>query len=159
MAAMHGVPKLVISGVSGITTLLSAVLGFLQPSNRRQLQMESSKEFRFLMLQMIRCETEREYEQLWKNYNKEIIAEPFLPKKYKVEVKQEYTMSSDLMILIDRKEDELETALADSDDDNDQGKAGDGDNITIATELGEDTELMGTVKRYKGYGSIKSKEL
>ena len=36
------------------------------------------------MLRMIRVEVERDYEELWKEYNKELLGEPFLPKKYKV---------------------------------------------------------------------------
>ena len=48
----------------------------------------SVSEFRSLMLRMIRCESDREYEELWKEYNKEILAEPFLPKRYQVVVSQ-----------------------------------------------------------------------
>ena len=111
--ASFTIDKLVIVGFSGVATLLAAVAGFLQPHARKQTQAESAKEFRSLMLQMIRCETDDDYENLWKEFNKEIVAEPFLPKKYKVEVKQEFSMTPELMILIDEKEDAVAAALAD----------------------------------------------
>ena len=118
------IPFYVTAAISGVTTILSAVSGFLQPSQRRQMQLESSKEFRTLMLRMVRCETEREYEELWKEYNKAIIAEPFLPKKFVVGCDMPYTMTPELVILIDEKEDEVARALADSDDDGDDEKEG-----------------------------------
>lgn len=43
LAVWHGMPKLATAGVSGVTTLLSAVAGFLQPSARKQVQSESAK--------------------------------------------------------------------------------------------------------------------
>ena len=115
LAVLTSVPALYTAGVSRVTTMLSAVFGFLQPSQRRQVQQESTKEFRSLMLRMIRCETDSEYEELWKEYNKVIMNEPFLPKKYQVAVKQEYSMTPELMIIIYHKEDMVEEALADED--------------------------------------------
>ena len=58
--------------------------GFLQPSNKKQIQAEAAKEFRTLNVKMIRCEKDQEYERLWQDYNKILMKEPFLPKKYKV---------------------------------------------------------------------------
>ena len=46
---------------------------------RRHLQHQSSQEFSQLMLKMVRCETETEYEILWEEYNKTLSNEPFLP--------------------------------------------------------------------------------
>ena len=116
LASLH-VPKLVVVGLSGVTTLLSAIAGFLQPSARKQKQAEAGKEFRSLMLQMVRCETDGQYEELWNSLNKEIVSEPFLPNKYKVKVEAQYTMTPELTILIDAKEDEVAAALADNGDD------------------------------------------
>ena len=77
------------------------------------LQLESSKEFRSLMLRMIRCEAEREYEELWKEYNKAIVQEPFVPQKFVQECDIPYTMTPELVIVIDAKEDEVARALSD----------------------------------------------
>ena len=107
----NDVPFYVTSVVSGATTLLSAISGFLQPSQRRQLQLESSKEFRTLMLRMIRCETEREYEELWKEYNKSIVTEPFVPKRFAVGCDIPYSMTPELVLVIEEKEQEVAQAL------------------------------------------------
>ena len=77
--------------------------------------MESSKEFRNLMFRMIRCEVEREYEELWKEYNKTIIQEPFVPKKFEVECKLEYTMTPELVIVIEAKKQEVNQVMDDDD--------------------------------------------
>merc|ERR1712227_418864 len=117
MATLGTLPALATALVSGVTTLLSAVVGFLQPAKRRQEQAEASSEFRALMMQMIRCENDKDYEDLWKTYNKEILREPFLPKKFASKANTEYSMTPELMILIDKKEDMVEAALNDEDDD------------------------------------------
>ena len=116
LSALH-LNHLYIVGFSGVTTLLSAIAGFLQPSSRKQIQCDAAKEFRALMMKMIRCETDREYESLWEQYNKLLMTEPFLPKKYKVAVKAEYSMTPELSILIDKKEDAVEEALDDNESD------------------------------------------
>ena len=61
-AAIKGTPKMFTVGISGVTTLVSAVAGFLQPSSRKQIHCDAAKEFRSLMMLMIRCETDRDYE-------------------------------------------------------------------------------------------------
>ena len=112
LASLH-VPKLVVVGISGATTLLSAVAGFLQPAARKHRQAESAKEFRSMMLRMIRCETEKEYEELWREFTKEVTSEPFLPNEYKVGVRRRYSMTPEMMIIVDQKKDEVAEALAD----------------------------------------------
>ena len=67
------------------------------------------------MMKMIRCESDRAYETLWQQYNKLLMTEPFLPSKYKVKVKSEYSMTPELTILINQKEEEVEEALAEND--------------------------------------------
>ncbi|XP_063682473.1 uncharacterized protein LOC134817262 isoform X2 [Bolinopsis microptera] len=97
--------------LGAITTLLSAVAGSMSPSTRRQQQMESSKGFRSLMLKMVRVETEREYEELWKEYNKELLGEPFLPAKYRVKEGTNFTMTPEFTIIVKQKENEVEEMI------------------------------------------------
>ena len=98
----------VAATLGAITTLVSAISGSMAPSNRRQMQMESSKGFRALMLKMVRVETEREYEELWRAYNKELLGEPFLPSKYKVKEDTNFTMTPEFTIIVKKKENEVE---------------------------------------------------
>ncbi|KAL5269652.1 hypothetical protein ACHWQZ_G003191 [Mnemiopsis leidyi] len=101
------VSQYVGAGLGSLATLVSAITGSLNPSARRQQQMESSKGFRALMLKMVRVETERDYEELWKEYNKELLGEPFLPSKYKVQDDTEFSMSPEFLLVVARKEAEV----------------------------------------------------
>ena len=101
----------VAATLGAITTLLSAVAGSLAPSTRRQQHMESSKGFRSLMLKMVRVETEREYEELWREYNKEMITEPFLPHKYKVKDNADFAMTPEFDLIVKQKENEVEEMI------------------------------------------------
>ena len=87
-----------------VTTLVSAINGSLNPSGRRQNQMAASRRFMALMLIMIRVETERDYEEIWKEYNKELLDEPFLPSRSRVEDDAAFSMSPELHKLIAEKE-------------------------------------------------------
>ena len=69
--------------------------------------MEASRGFRALMLKMVRVETEREYEELWKEHNRELLGEPFLPSKFRVKTETEFSMSPEFMMVIARKEAEV----------------------------------------------------
>ena len=93
--------------LGSLATLVSAITGSLNPSARRQQQMESSRGFRALMLKMVRVETERDYEELWKEYNKELLGEPFLPAEYKVPDETEFSMSPEFLLVVARKEAEV----------------------------------------------------
>lgn len=73
--------------------------------------MESSKGFRSLMLKMVRVETEREYEELWKAYNKELLGEPFLPAKYRVKEDTNFTMTPEFTIIVKQKENDVEDMM------------------------------------------------
>ena len=73
--------------------------------------MESSKGFRALMLKMVRVETEREYEELWKAYNKELLGEPFLPAKYRVQENTNFTMTPEFTMIVKQKENEVEEMI------------------------------------------------
>jgi len=100
------------AALGACTTITSAISGFMAPSDRRQTQMEASRAFRALMLKMVRCEGEREYEELWKEYNKELLGEPFLPKRYKVKADTNLTMSPEFSLLILKKEEMVAVSRA-----------------------------------------------
>ena len=93
----------VAAALGAVTTLVSAITGSLNPSARRQQQMESSRGFRALMLKMVRVETERDYEELWKEYNKELLGEPFLPSKFKVKEDTNFSMTPEFQIVVAQK--------------------------------------------------------
>ena len=63
--------------------MFSAISGFFQPANRKQEQETASKNFKALSMRMIRCETDDDYEDLWKDFDHELQVAPFLPRKYR----------------------------------------------------------------------------
>ena len=101
----------VAATLGAITTLVSAVAGSLAPSTRRQQHMESSKGSRSLMLKMVRVETEREYEELWRGYNKEMTSAPFLPHKYKVKDNANFAMTPEFASIVKQKENGVEEII------------------------------------------------
>ena len=113
IATLLPISKYASAGLGGLATLVSAVNGSLNPSSRRQEQTEASKGFRSLMLKMVRVETERNYEELWKEYNKELLGEPFLPSKYKVKEDTEFSMSPEFLMVVARKESDLRDMTSD----------------------------------------------
>ena len=62
------------------------------------------------MLKMVRVELERDYEELWKEYNKELLGEPFLPKKYKVKADTNLTMTPEFQLVVRAKDGEVAAA-------------------------------------------------
>ena len=111
LALLNFIPTLAVAGMAGISTLLSTVTAFLRASERRQVQADASKVFKSLMMKMVRCEEETEYEGLWKEFNKAILEEPFLPKKYVSTADIEWTMTPELLIVIKGKEEEVKSML------------------------------------------------
>ena len=107
------ISQFIAACLGGVTTLVAAVNGFLSPSSRRQQQMEASRGFRALMLKMVRVELERDYEELWKEYNKEILSEPFLPSKFKVIDDPEFSMSPEFLMVVSQKEAEVRDMTSD----------------------------------------------
>ena len=107
LATLLPISKYVASGLGAAATLVSSVVGFLNPSLKRQQQEAASSGFRSLMMKMVRVETEREYKELWKEYGKELLGEPFLPAKYKVKADTDFTMSSEFVLLVATKEAEI----------------------------------------------------
>merc|ERR1711918_237662 len=130
------VPSLVASIVSGLSALLSAVTGYLKPGKRRETQLEASKDFRLLMMRMVRCETEKEYENLWTEYNKNILNEPFVPGKYAMKEDIKYGMSPELYGVMEKKEDALEKALKEGEDAPAEGEKKEGEEAAAAPAEG-----------------------
>jgi hypothetical protein len=48
------------------------------------------------MIQMISCETEAEYERLWGDFNREIMEEPLIPKRFAAKSDVKFVMNQDL---------------------------------------------------------------
>ena len=59
------------------------------------------------MMRMVRCESDKEYENLWTEYNKTILNEPFLPAKYVVSTDATFGISPELFSVIEKKEEEI----------------------------------------------------
>ena len=53
---------------------------------------------------------------MWKELNKAIVDEPFLPKKYVTPLKMDWTITPELLLVMNEKEEELEEALGDEAD-------------------------------------------
>ena len=158
LALIKGIPTIVLAGIAGTSTLVSTVLAFLKPHERQSLQSESSKEFRILMLKMVRCETETEYEGLWKQLNDAIVGEPFVPKRYAPRMQIEWTMTPELDIIITEKEREVEEALAEDTEEKatPQSKATMDDIDSAGNEYESDdkAKLLGDGASYKNYDSV-----
>ena len=107
--ALVKIPTTIVAGVAAAATMLSAVQAFLKPADRRHMQSAAAREFQELMLKMVRCEQEIEYEELWRDLNKAIVDAPFLAKKFRTDVDIEWTMTPELDELITEKEGPLQT--------------------------------------------------
>ena len=116
LALVKGVPPLVLACVGGLATLVSTISAFLKPAERKAKQESSSKEFRALMLRMVMCETTKDYEELWKEYNKTIVNEPMVPAKYLSGLTIDWAMTPQFMILVHEQDKEFAAAMDDSRD-------------------------------------------
>ena len=117
LSLVKAVPSFVISSVAAIVTLISAIMAFMRPHDRRQIQFDSAKVFKVLMLRMARCESDDEYEIMWLELNKAIIDEPFLPKRFRTEEENkdiDWKLTHELQMLITVKDRELEEVLIES---------------------------------------------
>ena len=85
------IPNHVVAAIAALVTLLSAIQASQKPADRRHLQHQSSQELSELMLKMVRCETETEYEKLLEEYNKALSDDPLLAEKFKV--KEDFNFS------------------------------------------------------------------
>lgn len=114
LSLISSVPSFVISAIAALTTLISAISAFMRPHDRRQVQTDSAKEFKVLMMRMVRCETEAEYEELWRELNNAMMDEPFLPKKFiSDDIEVDWSITPELQVVIAEKEHEMEEALDD----------------------------------------------
>ena len=96
MALLEGVPKEVLAGIGATSTMLAAASSFLKSADRRQIHEKTSRNFRSMMVKMISCESEKDYEKYWADFNREIMDEPMMPKKFVKSFKMRYTMTPEL---------------------------------------------------------------
>ena len=96
MALLDGVPKEVVAGIGAVSTMLAAAASFLKSADRRQIHEKASRGFRSLMVKMISCETEKDYEKYWADFNREIMDEPMMPKKFVKNFNMRYIMTPEL---------------------------------------------------------------
>ena len=141
LALINGIPPMVLAAIAGVSTLLSTVSAFLRPGDRKAEQAGSSKEFRSMMLRMVMVETEKDYEQLWKELNKAIVDEPMVPKKYLTGLKIDWTMTPQFMLVIDEKDKELEAALGSSNELREDVDAKEDDENTDEKSLLDETKV------------------
>ena len=111
VATMMPISMYFATALSILSSFISGITTALHPSNQRQIQMDSSKSFEKLMLRMVRVETEREYEELWKEYNWELLSEPFVAEGLKVVDNSNLGMTPEFTIVVRHKEDEVRDAL------------------------------------------------
>ena len=103
------IPGFVVSSVAALTTLFSAITAYMRPHDRRQIQTEAAKDFKVLMMRMVRCEVEADYENLWNDLNHLLSEEPFLPKKFTShDVDFDWTMTPELRLVAMEKRQEVE---------------------------------------------------
>lgn len=96
LALLDGVPKEVVAGVGAVSTMLAAASSFLKSADRRQTHEKASRGFQSLMVKMISCETEKDYEKYWADFNREVMEEPMMPKKFVKKFQMRYTMTPEL---------------------------------------------------------------
>ena len=96
MALLDGVPKEVVACIGAVFTMMAAAASFLKYADRRQIHEKTSTGFRSLLVKMISCESESDYEKYWADFNREIMDEPIMPKKYAKNFKMRFTMTPEL---------------------------------------------------------------
>ena len=95
-ALLSFIPPEMVAGFGAISTMLAATAAFLKPADKRNLHEKAARDFRSLMVQMISCETEEEYEKLWEEFNREIMEEPLVPKRFAANTDIKFIMSPEL---------------------------------------------------------------
>ena len=108
LSLIKTIPAMAISSIAAATTLVSAINAFMRPNDRKTAQADSAREFKVLMMKMVRCELEREYEDLWRELNKAMFDEPFLPDQYSNDnLDLDWTVTPELQIVMAEKDGEL----------------------------------------------------
>lgn len=95
-ALLTFIPSEGVAAFGAVATVLSATMSFLRPAEKRNIHDKASKDFRSLMLQMVSCETEEEYDKLWSEFNREIIEEPLTAKRFAANSDLKFVMSLEL---------------------------------------------------------------
>ena len=111
LALLKPVPSLVVAGLAALSMLVSTVAAFLRAGDHSQVQAQASTEFKTLMMKMVCCEEEIEYECLWRDYNRAIMDAPILPKKWVTNEDIKWTITPELLLLIKEKEEEVKTMV------------------------------------------------
>ena len=101
MALLDGVPKEVVACIGAVSTMMAAAASFLKSADRRQIHEKTSRGFRSLLVKMISCESESDYEKYLADFNGEIMDEPIMPKKYAKNFKMRFTMTPELREVTD----------------------------------------------------------
>ena len=96
MALLDGVPKEVVACIGAVSIMMAAAASFLKSADRRQIHEKISKGFRSLLVKMITCESESDYEKYWADFNREIMDELIMPKKYAKNFEMRFTMTPEL---------------------------------------------------------------
>ncbi|XP_066929061.1 uncharacterized protein [Clytia hemisphaerica] len=119
LSLIKAVPTFAISGIAAANTLISTVIAFIKPHDRRQKHDFSAKEFKVLMMRMVRAETEREYEELWRELNKALVEEPSVSTSGKKNNQvMTWSITPELLLVIGEKEHEVVKTLGEDAFDN-----------------------------------------
>ena len=91
-ASWNDVPSGVVTGIACIGTVLASMNSFLKPAKKQSIHHTFSRNLQLLRIQMICCETEKNYKKLWSDFNKQISEEPLIfPKTFANAVDQNST--------------------------------------------------------------------
>ena len=85
---LPGIDDSAVPIITGVATIISAVIGFLKPADRRNKQLQFAKEIKVLMFRMIECESEETYDEIWKEFYGAMMTEPLLRRKYRVQINE-----------------------------------------------------------------------
>ena len=72
----------VVPTITGIATLLSAVIGYLKLGDLKAAHSQYAKKFKILMFQMMEVTSEAEEHKIWLEFYKECSEAPFLDSRY-----------------------------------------------------------------------------
>ena len=106
VSLIKGISPLYVTIISSVSTVVATIIAFLKPAEQSQMQMECSRKFNYLLLSMVRCETEEEYEKLWRDLNTAILEEPIVHIKKKKRIKFDWTMTPELLLVVAEKEEQ-----------------------------------------------------
>ena len=104
--SLTSLPTLYVTIISSFATVFATVMSFLKPSETSQTHASAAKQFNFLLLSMVRCETEEDYEKLWRDMNDSLLEEPQISLTKKRPVNFEWTMTPELLIVVHEKEEQ-----------------------------------------------------